>query len=300
MSDGLLVQTMQRIMSVLDDIDERKADIKEIYREANGHGFDKAAIGVAIREIRGRAKADTPKAQERAAIVDLYVSTFDNAPRTYVHVPAREGHGQNPSREHAPVTQEEAHVDRGASAQPHSAEGEPAIPSEAGDAGTGQAVQEPETGIGQPSGAGTGSAVRAGAPVSETADPDRQPSVQNEAEAGASPEQGSAARADREGEDVAAAHAGQFVTPTGEGEGRPGDVPSEPASSPAAEASASPIGRKPFVLRPHCQRPEMCGSYGSKHCAECERAAKAGEDEEAAVVPAFVRKTHDHPIGEQA
>ncbi|TQI72938.1 uncharacterized protein (UPF0335 family) [Bosea sp. AK1] len=90
MSDGLLVQTMQRIMSVLDDIDERKADIKEIYAEAQSQGYDKAAIGVAIREIRGRAKADTPKAQERASIVELYVSAFDNAPRTYVHVPARE------------------------------------------------------------------------------------------------------------------------------------------------------------------------------------------------------------------
>lgn len=90
MSDGLLIQTMQRIMSVLDEIDERKADIKEIYAEASGHGFDKAAIGVAIREIRGRAKSDTPKAQERASIVELYVAAFDNAPRTYVHVPARE------------------------------------------------------------------------------------------------------------------------------------------------------------------------------------------------------------------
>ncbi|KRE07433.1 hypothetical protein ASE63_22300 [Bosea sp. Root381] len=90
MSDGLLAQTMQRIMSVLDEIDERKADIKEIYAEAKSHGFDKAAMGVAIREIRGRDKAQTPAAEERASIVELYVSAFDKSPRTYVHVPARE------------------------------------------------------------------------------------------------------------------------------------------------------------------------------------------------------------------
>lgn len=90
MSDGALVQIMQRIMSVLDEIDERKGDIKEIYAEAKADGFDKAAIGAAIREIRGRAKAETPAAEERATIVELYVSAFDNAPRTCAHVPARE------------------------------------------------------------------------------------------------------------------------------------------------------------------------------------------------------------------
>lgn len=280
MSDGLLVQTMQRIMSVLDEIDERKADIKEIYREANGHGFDKAAIGVAIREIRGRDKADTPKAQERASIVELYVSAFDNAPRTYVHVPAREGSPTIPSREHAPVTQEANHVDRGASARPHSATGEPAIPSKAGDAGTGQASATDTTG--QPTGAGTGSAVRTGAPVSETATPEVPTAAQSEAAAGSIPEQGADERASGNG-DVIAAQSAQFVTPTGEGEGV--GAPADP--SPAVDepikglAAANAIAARAAVpSAPKVERAEI--------------------DIE---IPAFLRRTGpgNHPsFGEQA
>ena len=30
-------------------------------------------------------------------------------------------------------------------------------------------------------------------------------------------------------------------------------------------------------LRPHCQRPDLCGGYGKVHCGTCERAAKAKE-----------------------
>ncbi|MCO5092034.1 GapR family DNA-binding domain-containing protein [Bosea sp. (in: a-proteobacteria)] len=282
MSDGLLVQTMQRIMSVLDDIDERKADIKEIYREANGHGFDKAAIGVAIREIRGRAKADTPKAQERAAIVDLYVSTFDNAPRTYVHVPAREGRGQNPSREHAPVTQEEAHVDRGASAQPHSAQGEPAIPSKAGNAVTGQAVQEPETGIGQPSGAGTGSAVRAGAPVSNTS-LGPLTAAQSEGAAGANPEEAAPASATESEVVTAQAQGAEFVTLTGEGEG--GSAPTDP----------SPVADEPIK--------GLAAANAIAARAVQPSAPKTERGEIDIEIPAFLRRTGggNHPsFGEQA
>lgn len=46
-----------------------------------------------------------------------------------------------------------------------------------------------------------------------------------------------------------------------------------------AENQASPAGDLPIrehkPLRPHCQRPEMCGGYGRKHCGPCERAAGA-------------------------
>lgn len=61
-------------------------------------------------------------------------------------------------------TQEVAHVDRSASAQTHSAVGRPAILSKAEDAGTGQAVSEPNTGnLWMPAGAHTRSAVGTGA-----------------------------------------------------------------------------------------------------------------------------------------
>jgi len=54
-------------------------------------------------------------------------------------------------------------------------------------------------------------------------------------------------------------------------------------------------------LRPHCQRPDACGSYGSKHCGACERAAKSAEgDDEGSDVPAFLRRPHDQSVGGQA
>lgn len=282
MSDGLLAQTMQRIMSVLDDIDERKADIKEIYAEAKSQGFDKTALGLAIREIRGRDKAQTPAAEERASIVELYVSTFDNAPRTYVHVPAREAGPTIPSREHAPVTQEANHVDRSASAQPHSAEGEPAVPFKAGDAGTGQASAKATGTSEQPSGAGTGSAVRTGAPVSEIATPEVPPAAQSEAAAGSIPEQGADERASGNGEGIAAQSA-QFVTPTGEGEGVAASVDPSPAVDAPIKGLAAANAIAARAAMPSAPKSE-----------------RADVDIE---IPAFLRRTNggNHPsFGEQA
>lgn len=98
MSDGELRQTMKRLMSIHDEIDEKKLDLKTVYADARSAGYDKTALGLAIRQIRSREKNETPAAQERSAMVELYVAAFDNSPRTYVHVPAREeGRRQNPS-----------------------------------------------------------------------------------------------------------------------------------------------------------------------------------------------------------
>lgn len=44
----------------------------------------------------------------------------------------------------------------------------------------------------------------------------------------------------------------------------------------AAESPAGdPIKRERKPLKPYCQRPELCGGYGKKHCGTCERAAGA-------------------------
>jgi hypothetical protein len=66
------------------------------------------------------------------------------------------------------ITPESDHVDRSASAQPHSAQGEPAIPSKPGDAGRGQGHERPNLDI-EPAGAAASGAVRTGAPIPEIA-----------------------------------------------------------------------------------------------------------------------------------
>lgn len=77
------------------------------------------------------------------------------------------GNAAEPSPVAEPVEQD--HVDRGASAQPHSAPSEPAIPSKPGDAGTGQGSETGSRKVVVPPGETAGGAVRDGALVSELA-----------------------------------------------------------------------------------------------------------------------------------
>lgn len=65
-----------------------------------------------------------------------------------------------------------------------------------------------------------------------------------------------------------------------------GVAPEQPSGAEAGSAvgTGAPIPtRKPFVLRPHCQRPDDddCGGYGAKHCGPCERAAASRDVEHA-------------------
>lgn len=80
-----LKSLIERILVTHAEEDEIKADRREIYAEAKAAGFDKTALGVAIRAIRNREKDETAEAQERAAIVELYLAEYDG-PRTHVHV----------------------------------------------------------------------------------------------------------------------------------------------------------------------------------------------------------------------
>lgn len=73
---------MERILALHAEEDEIKADRREVYAEAKAAGYDKTALGQAIREIRNRDKNATPEAEERQAIVSLYLAEFD-APRTH-------------------------------------------------------------------------------------------------------------------------------------------------------------------------------------------------------------------------
>jgi uncharacterized protein (UPF0335 family) len=275
MSDLQLKSIIERILRLHAEEDEIKADRREIYAEAKSNGYDKTALGAAVSIIRKREK-DAAGFEERNAIVDLYLSAFDGS--SHVHAPARTREAAEPrsSREVRPVAQEADHVDRGASAQSHSAEGGPAHLSKAGEAGTGQASgTETDIQIGQPSGAGTGSAVRAGAPVSNTS-PDLSPAAQNEGAAGASPGQEASDRADGGGL-IYPAQDAEFVTQAGAGEGVPA------LAEPAPAADAKPFARlaRHQDCRPHCRKPDACGSASLDHCFICKQALAASEREAA-------------------
>lgn len=74
-----LRQIMERIIRLHEEEDALKADRREVYAQARSAGFDKTALGQAIREIRNRDKSETPEAQERQALVSLYLADFDAA-----------------------------------------------------------------------------------------------------------------------------------------------------------------------------------------------------------------------------
>lgn len=173
MSDHQLKSIIERILRLHAEEDERKADRREVYAEAKLAGYDKTALGSAVATIRKREKLSENVIAERESIVDLYVAAYDGPSRAHTHERIQFAGratslsgiavGKSPDAQ-APEIE---HVDRSASAQPHSANGGPAILSKAGDAGTGQAVCIE---IGQPSEAGIGSAVRAGAPEIDPVD----------------------------------------------------------------------------------------------------------------------------------
>ena len=74
---------MERIIHELEAIDRLKEGVRDIYKEAKDSGHDKTALGQAVREVRSRDKAETPKEVERQALVSLYLADFDAAPHAY-------------------------------------------------------------------------------------------------------------------------------------------------------------------------------------------------------------------------
>jgi len=67
-----LKATVERIERLLDDKADIAADIKEVYAEAKGNGYDTKIIRKAIA-IR---RQDRAKRQEEQALIDLYLSAL--------------------------------------------------------------------------------------------------------------------------------------------------------------------------------------------------------------------------------
>lgn len=71
-AQGQLKALVERIERLEEDKAAIGADLKEVYAEAKGAGFD-AAI---IRKVVRLRKQDAAKRQEEAALVDLYLSAI--------------------------------------------------------------------------------------------------------------------------------------------------------------------------------------------------------------------------------
>jgi uncharacterized protein (UPF0335 family) len=71
-AQGKLKSLVERIERLEEDKAAVASDLKEVYAEAKGEGFDTKIIRKVIR-LR---KMDTAKAQEEAALIDLYVEAI--------------------------------------------------------------------------------------------------------------------------------------------------------------------------------------------------------------------------------
>lgn len=176
MSGEQLLSGIERIERLHEEKRNIEGDIKDIYAELKGAGYDTKAI----RELVKRRAKDPDARSEFEAIVDLYEQEIANASRAHTR-DAREGDHETAGSTvrlsgnaalSSPVAQapETGHVDRSASARPRDAVGNGVNPAvNEPSCWQGQGVREPVTGNAQPSGAGTGSAVRTGAPSFEAA-----------------------------------------------------------------------------------------------------------------------------------
>lgn len=87
--DGQFASLIDRILAVREEIDARQEDVRDIYKELKGLGFDKTAAGTLVNEMRRRAK-DGDAVDERDAILDLYREAYQRAKNgPHAHAGAR-------------------------------------------------------------------------------------------------------------------------------------------------------------------------------------------------------------------
>lgn len=71
---------VERIMRLREEVKAINGDIREVYAEAKGNGFDKTVLGKVVNYIEKRATSAGELA-EGEALFDLYLAAFDGATR---------------------------------------------------------------------------------------------------------------------------------------------------------------------------------------------------------------------------
>jgi uncharacterized protein (UPF0335 family) len=72
---GQLKSLVERIEKLEEEKKAIAEDIKEVYAEAKGHGFDTKIL----RKVIGLRKKDTHEREEEAAVLDLYLHALGMA-----------------------------------------------------------------------------------------------------------------------------------------------------------------------------------------------------------------------------
>jgi uncharacterized protein (UPF0335 family) len=100
---------VERILRMKEEAKAINDDIREIYAEAKGYGFDKTVLGKVVNYVEKRAK-DSGAVAEADAIFDLYLEAYDGTPsRPHAHealsseAQIRADRSAWPDRQHEPA-----------------------------------------------------------------------------------------------------------------------------------------------------------------------------------------------------
>lgn len=298
-SAGQLRAFIERIERVEEEIKTLNGDKSEIYKELRGCGFDVKAV----RQCVAARKLDSVEREERNAIFDLYWAALTGASRVHMHE-GRDDAGSSSGRiaefdsadagsNPAPVTIDaetgEITEHEQPETAPQSSDGERPVAATGSEHHSTDHVSPPASQAAMGGGSANmendnvdGGAARAGyggqpLPLAGQIETRTKAEIVDE----------NASLAAREGEKPLHSHSNPQPSPLS-GADKPEAV-RPPAVSGALSDDDVPVFLKKDQprktakeYRPHCQRPEACGSSGLHHCYTCQKAIDAAAESEAA------------------
>ncbi|MGF6157803.1 uncharacterized protein (UPF0335 family) [Ensifer sp. KUDG1] len=312
-AEGQIKAFIDRILRLKQEQDVIGDDIRDIYAEAKGMGFDKTAMGNVVAHLRKVAKKGSETVAEQGAIFDIYLAAYDG------HAPAPARVRENIEK-FDPLTGEFLDETQERPSNNDEACPEAGPQAEASPAGTGTGT------LADREGRRDGEAASVDLPTKSEIPSDQRETDREAAATGVGANEGgddvesSAERAGLEGGPV-------NLEPTGPvaewAPNSPEEAPKFP-TNPEEEAEAkgaatddaedrgegdkdrqrSPepgttdgrrqggvehltsvdvpapsfLTKPPSPLRPNCQRPEMCAGVGRTHCHSCTKAMREHEE----------------------
>ena len=245
MSDDQVRSIIERVQRLQEEKKTIEDDIKEVYAEARGNGFDVKALRAVVKHL-GK---DPDEVTEFEAIFDLYLQAYHQA---------------------SPAVPSRARVARDADARTRRNTGhQPARPLAERDPQSAQHGSDSEGGAG-----GESRSFTAGSEQGSASEPQARNEPGNDLAASGG-----------EGRQPLPETPANSQTPAGAGPfaGRQGDVPSEPAGEPVIRNSAPAVRSfRHQDSRPHCRKPDACGSATLDHCFVCKEAIVGADNADGA------------------
>jgi len=295
MSELRLKSFVDRVLRLKEEQDALSADIREVYAEAKGEGYDKTAMGELVAYLRKVEKKGADAVAEKQTHFDLYLDAYERASGTVV---ATHAHAPDRSASYA----EANGVDRQARAKQRMSESmddHKALSAELAAYGLISEEAHAETSalsdaIARKFGNGV---IATNSP--ETADEmDRSTKSPCAARSGEAEKGREAIPAEPEGADLNHAGADESSADDGrdvEAAGGAASVITNSNSLPTTQVADMADGVTPPALsatnsddvprfltsrshaeyRPNCQHPDVCAASGLDHCYSCRKAMSA-------------------------